>query len=75
MAEEDEPLLRESGEGVTVTAGPEPGLQQSVSSQGKASERERERERERESVTTGARPVSRQPRHGNTKICKEKRQK
>ena len=41
MAEEDEPLLRESGEGVTVTAGPEPGLQQSVSSQGKASERER----------------------------------
>ena len=45
MAEEDEPLLRESGEGVT-TAGPEPGLQQSVSSQGKASERERERERE-----------------------------
>ena len=39
MAEEDEPLLRESGEGVT-TAGPEPGLQQSVSSQGKASERE-----------------------------------
>ena len=44
MAEEDEPLLRESGEGVTVTAGPEPGLQQSVSSQGKASERERERE-------------------------------
>ena len=68
MAEEDEPLLRESGEGVT-TAGPEPGLQQSVSSQGKASERERE------SVTTGARPVSHQPRHGNTKICKEKRQK
>ena len=42
MAEEAEPL-RESGEGVT-TAGPEPGLQQSVSSQGKASERERESE-------------------------------
>lgn len=30
MAEEDEPLLRESGEGVTA-AGPEPGLQSAAS--------------------------------------------
>ena len=56
MAEEDEPLLRESGEGVTVTAGPEPGLQQSVSSQGKASERERECHHRGQASVTRASP-------------------
>ena len=66
MAEEAEPL-RESGEGVTA-AGPAAGLQSPATVRGKP-------RRERESVTTGARPVSHEPRHGNTKICKEKRQK
>ena len=58
---------RESGEGVTA-AGPEPG----PGLQPPAPARLRESlGGERESVATGARPVSHEPRQGNTKICRE----